>query len=813
MALIKSLNTAVSGLKAQQFRIEVVGNNIANVDTTAFKGSRADFATQLSQSITYGTAPQGFLGGVDPIQVGLGTQVANTVTDFNQGPTEATGVSSDMAIQGDGFFILRDERGGQVFTRDGSFSINPSNQLHDAATGFIVQGYMADEEFQVTPGGPLQNLEIPVGTQTIAKATTEAQFIGNLNSDGDGGVGGSGSLHFSERMYDNRFTNNDLISSENPLGLERATDTTPLHNLVRSLGDFTAFTADDTGSPATATEVFPELQNQLTGVGITLTGLKGDRELPDMTFVVGDPPPTGGTTLGDFVDFMGRAFGVNDGNWDGIEQTEHTYSYERTNPFTGEAVNGTLSEGQLGGADDQFSLGQVTDHQADYRSVKPGDFIRFTSGAAAGQIAEITAISASTPGETLDTLTLRTDGFNSLSINPAMGDTYVVHANAQVALARDTTLLSLDSTDASVNVGVPSTTGGIRSFTVQDTTVTSLSLEEGVAPSQEVQYLSGGVMVTGIVADVTGDTVTIAYDSALSQDPDAGTAFDVVKLADGTIEVASNAGTMNGFDDIELHSEGERIGLFDRNSLAEASGESATLTTTVFDSLGTPRQVELTFVFESSSANGPNIWRYFAESQDDSDLDRVVGSGTVLFNGAGQYVTTGHSVEQVVVDLDATPEQGGGVETPFMYSLDFSRMTQFATPFNQSEIQMQEQDGFEAGVLRDFTVGNDGIITGVFTNGLTRDLGQVVLSRFANPNGLDAEGGNFFRRGVNSGIPQIGVPGTFGRGSVQSGVLEESNVDLALQFTDLVIGQRAYQANARTITVSDELLQELVNLI
>ncbi len=191
----------------------------------------------------------------------------------------------------------------------------------------------------------------------------------------------------------------------------------------------------------------------------------------------------------------------------------------------------------------------------------------------------------------------------------------------------------------------------------------------------------------------------------------------------------------------------------------------------------------------------------------------MVESGTILFNGSGQYVTTGHSVEQIVVDLDATPGVGGGVESPFMYALDFSRMTQFATPFGPSEVQMQQQDGFEAGVLRDFSVGNDGIITGVFTNGLSRTLGQVVLANFANPNGLDAEGGNYFRRGVNSGIPQVGLPGTFGRGTVQSGVLEESNVDLALQFTDLVIGQRAYQANARTITVSDELLQELVNLI
>ena len=92
-------------------------------------------------------------------------------------------------------------------------------------------------------------------------------------------------------------------------------------------------------------------------------------------------------------------------------------------------------------------------------------------------------------------------------------------------------------------------------------------------------------------------------------------------------------------------------------------------------------------------------------------------------------------------------------------------------------------------------------------------LGQVAVARFANPNGLTEVGQNFYAAAPNSGDPQIGVAGTFGRGVMSSGFLEESNVDLAQQFTDLIIGQRAFQANARTISVSDEMLQELVNLI
>ncbi|MCZ6601435.1 MAG: flagellar hook-basal body complex protein [Planctomycetota bacterium] len=809
MALIRSLNTAVSGLRAQQFRIEVIGNNIANIDTTAFKGSRVDFSTLLSQNLSFGVAPQGFLGGIDPTQIGHGTRVASTTTDFSQGPTEATGVASDLAIQGNGFLIMRDEFGGMVYTRDGSFTINPSNLLHDPATGYVVQGWMADENFQVNPGGSLTNIEIAVGVKTIARPTTVGVFGGNLNSSGD--VASQGTLLFSDRLYDSRITNTDLISAENPLGLARATADTPLANLVRSLGDFVPFTDIARGASATSVLVFPELGTQLTGVGIQLSALKGDRELPDATFTVGDPPPSGGSSLGDFIDWLGRNFGINSGVWDGVEQTEHTYSYSRMGATTGEEVNGTLSLGVGGSPDDTATLSSLIDHQADFRGVRIGDYIRFTSGAAAGQISEVTGISASTSGGALDSLTFRTDGFNSLSVVPAIGDTYVVQAPAGVRVASDVNMLNIDGSGATVTVGAPSTNGQVRTFTITDSAVNDFALEQGIHQNQRVDFMSGGALVSGWISSVSGNVITVAFDSAQSQDPDAGTMFSVVDQADGSIEIAGNVGMVNHLSNLEITSAGSRIPLFDNPPVVEAIGESVKMTVTVYDSLGTPRLVELSFVYQSSSANGPNVWRYFAESIEDADMDRVVGSGEVLFGSNGQFLTTGKATEMVTINLEPTVAQSGGVVSPLTFEIDLSRLTQFAT--TSSEVQLRDQDGFESGTLRQYAVGSDGLITGVFSNGLTRSLGQVALARFANPNGLDADAGNLFRAAPNSGVAQVGMPGTFGRGTIVSGFLEESNVDLAQQFTDLIIGQRAFQANARTITVSDELLQELVNLI
>ncbi len=809
MALIRSLNTAVTGLRAQQFRIETVGNNIANVDTTAFKSTRVDFSTLLSQTLSYGVAPQGFLGGIDPVQIGLGTQVASTTTDFSQGPTEVTGVNTDLAIQGDGMFVLNDSTGARVFSRDGSFTLNPSNLLHDPATGYVVQGWLADDNFQVTPGGPLTGVEVEVGVQTIARPTTVASFGGNLNASGE--VGGQGTRLLSDMMYDDRFTDDTLISGDNPLGLGRATADTPMQNLVRSLGDFVGANATSTGTAATSVFVFPELQEQLSGIEITLSGNKGERLLPERTFVVGDPPPTGGTTLGDFMRFVEGSIGVNDGVWDGEEQSENMYSFARTNPVTGEAVNGTLSVGVAGGPDDSATLSSLVDHQADFRSVRPGDFVRFTSGGAAGQIAQVSSITASVPGGDLDTLVLRDDGFNSLSVVPATGDTYVVHAAAGVRETADVQLHAIDSTSGTVTVSAPTSSGGVDTFTVTDSSVSDLSLQFGVRSGLLVEYQSGGATVAARVLNSTGDTATIGYATAAAFPPDAGTSFTFIDQANGTLEIAGNAGSENHVSDLEFISDGARIGMFDNPPVVDASGESMTMNFTAFDSLGSPRDISLTFVFEGSSANGPNTWRYFAESVDDSDLDRVVGSGTVIFGDNGQFVTTGEPSERLSINLDATPEQGGGVETPFTLEVDLSRLTQFTTTL--SEVQLRDQDGFEAGTLRDFSIGENGLVTGIFSNGLSRTIAQVPIARFANPNGLDEQGGSMYTASTNSGVPQIGVAGTFGRGSLASGVLEESNVDLAEQFTDLIIGQRAFQANARTITVSDEMLQELVNLV
>jgi flagellar hook protein FlgE len=182
MGMTSALYSALSGLNASQQRLDVAGNNIANVNTVAYKSSRAMFQTQLSRTISGGSAPSDVSGGTNPIQFGLGTQLGAIQKDMNGGSTETTGINTDMAIQGNGFFMLQAPDGSKVYTRDGSFSRNPNGQLV-SSDGFFVLGYPVDESFNIQTSAP-DRLTIPLGNLTIAEATTEANFDGTLNSGG-----------------------------------------------------------------------------------------------------------------------------------------------------------------------------------------------------------------------------------------------------------------------------------------------------------------------------------------------------------------------------------------------------------------------------------------------------------------------------------------------------------------------------------------------------------------------------------------------------------------------------------------------------
>lgn len=236
-----------------------------------------------------------------------------------------------------------------------------------------------------------------------------------------------------------------------------------------------------------------------------------------------------------------------------------------------------------------------------------------------------------------------------------------------------------------------------------------------------------------------------------------------------------------------------------------AVGDTVTRTIQVFDSLGTPRNITVTF---EKTAN-VNEWEWSLSSTDPdiATLSPDSGSpGTIVFDASGNVTSggVGNATVTFVAGLPASPVD------PFLFDINFSAITQLAAT---SDVNLQNQDGYQRGTLEAFNIGAEGVINGVFSNGLTQVIGQVALANFANNGGLIRFGDNLFRESPGSGPAQIGIPNTGGRGTVSGGVLEGSNVDLGTEFSNLIVTQRGFQANARTITAADTLLQETVNLV
>ncbi|MGA8034188.1 MAG: flagellar hook protein FlgE [Casimicrobiaceae bacterium] len=216
----------------------------------------------------------------------------------------------------------------------------------------------------------------------------------------------------------------------------------------------------------------------------------------------------------------------------------------------------------------------------------------------------------------------------------------------------------------------------------------------------------------------------------------------------------------------------------------------------VYDSLGNSHAFNTYYVKTAA-----NTWDVYG-AIDGTALPSALG--TLQFNSDGTLNATSSALPfNVSVPLTT------GATTPLAFTVDFNGATQFGSQFGVNTLQ---QDGYSSGQLSGYSIGNDGIIQGRYTNGQTRTLGQFLLANFPNPTGLQPLGGNAWAETAASGQPVPGAPGSGNLGVVQSGAVEESNVDLTQELVNMITAQRVYQANAQTIKTQDAVMNTLVNL-
>ncbi len=228
----------------------------------------------------------------------------------------------------------------------------------------------------------------------------------------------------------------------------------------------------------------------------------------------------------------------------------------------------------------------------------------------------------------------------------------------------------------------------------------------------------------------------------------------------------------------------------------------------IFDSLGKAYDLTVTFTKQPVAGTDNVTWTWTATATDPTTKEEVgtfsgTSGNTITFDQSGKVISGG------TPSTTLTLSNPGGANATLNLALDFTSLTSLA---GTSSAVPTNQNGLPLGTLNSYTIDPSGVIIGTFSNGMTQSIAQIALADFTNPGGLSRIGGNIFSQSANSGLPQIGTPASGGRGKLSSGYLEMSNVDLSIEFTNMIIAQRGFQANSRIITTSDEMLQDLISL-
>lgn len=233
-----------------------------------------------------------------------------------------------------------------------------------------------------------------------------------------------------------------------------------------------------------------------------------------------------------------------------------------------------------------------------------------------------------------------------------------------------------------------------------------------------------------------------------------------------------------------------------------ATGDVVNTTMTAYDTLGNPHTVALTLTKDETA----NTWDVAATYDDGTSptADATPNPAKIDFDPA-----TG-ALKDPTNGLVGMTLSAGVASAPLKFDVDLSKITQFA---GGSQMTLLSQDGSQSGSLVSFAIGASGSVSGVYSNGMNQTIGQIALAGFVNPAGLTRSGQNLWAASSNSGTPTVGAPDTNGLGTISTGSLETSNVDLAQQFTNLIIAQRGFESSSKVITASDQMLQTLVNII
>ena len=802
MGLASALTTALTGLTAAETTIDVVGNNLANSNTVGFKASSAAFATQFLQTLALGAMPTDNTGGTNPRQIGLGTMVADITPNFNQGTIEVSSNPTDIAIQGDGFFIVEGQQNERLYTRNGIFKLNSENELV-TITGNRVLGYGIDDNFQVQRT-ELVPISIPIGSEAVAKATENVYLEGTLSPTGD--LATTASRIQTPVLGDGRYSRPEtqltpgyspepnvsgtLLTSQSTGTGGLIPGTTYEYRIVFAHGQYIPGPPSD--PPAMSEGMYSSIKTQTVAAGddsLLLTNL-----------------PTDPSGKYDYIRIYRRVSGETQFKYvDEVAMGTANYLDEKAEADLGPALDTTLISG---------NFTYYVAFEKDGRISRPSpvsDPINILNGRVV-----LSNLPTGNPAAWNNRYIYRyspTDTqYHLVTVVRGVSDANVVLTDSM----SDEELLTQPVLDMDGPKIIPSTKlvdvlrrdgtsyervfqKGILDFSGMKggRTLATKSLE--ITETTTVQDLID-FMVNAMGIQLPTDDPSNPIPKSPPPDPPEApqTSPGGLVSVDGRIILTGNNGKDN---DIDIGMSGMLLRFSDGvtstvnlpwTTIQNAVGESAVTDFLVYDSLGIPIQVRLTMVLEARDSI-KTVYRWFADSPDNDPLtgsEISVGTGLIYFDGEGNFISATN-------DKISIERRHVAARSPLEFSLDFSKISGLAAA--RSTLMVSRQDGSAPGVLTSFIVGEDGLIRGVFSNGVTRDLGQIILARFANPAGLVQRGQNLFAEGVNSGLPVIGNPGEQGIGTLVAGAVELSNTDIGGSLIDLILASSMYRGNTLSL--------------
>lgn len=637
--MLRSLMTGVSGVRGHQTLLDVVGNNIANVNTVGFKKSTVTFQDLLYQTSRGASSPQDNRGGINPMQVGLGVNIGAIETIHSQGQLQYTGNRTDMAIQGDGYYVMSDG-GRTLYSRAGNFILDASGNIVQSGTGYMLKGYTLETDpndpTRYIKGTQLVDMTIPVGQKLPAKATTLSGFRCNLDS---------------------------RVGAYLPMGF--------LTNGVKATGILNGVDRAITFGSGTDVNSFLTIKVGNQTIQMELNGVDQNTKRPklaDNTFAL-------------------------DGN---------TYNVT----FDSESGVLKMKNADAGKPNDawEYELGAMMDYEV-----------------------------------------------FSVAENDGTEHHYLVEFNDLGSQSGDRELVLWGVDNAS--------------------TVSRFSTN--VTASHD-----------GTFVDPSGNGLSLGSTFPV------GELFAVPSSKGQGLEIRQGAASGDVLTTINQRIPSTHVTKLD-----------------VFDSLGNSHTLEVSWEKIDN-----NQWRWRAWLPTESGITLKDNTGIISFGSDGK-IETASATPTMFLGFGALGAEDASIKLDFSGQSfgkeEIEGVTQYGSAFTTKAYY---RDGYEMGVLNDFAVGSDGTVVGVYSNGESRALYRLGLAIFANPSGLEKAGNTAFIESANSGIAQVVSPLEGGAGKISGGSLEMGNVDLSEEFVRLIIAQRGFQANARVVTTSDQVLEELVNM-